>query len=670
MSGIKGISRLPRDTVRARRNATQLASNFTAIIGDGLEITGVGLLAIDLAANPGLAFSGGDLICKVAAPIALDATGVHLDFGAGLQNLAGVLTTDDAAIDHNALTNYAGNEHIDHTGVTLTAGVGIAGGGTIAANRTFDLDILGLTTDTIAAGDWVPFHDLADTPNKIAFSDFEGSLNHDALTNYAGNEHYVQTAITNVSSVLATGLVKVTTGTGALSVVADSTADWDAAFTHVTNDGTDHGFIDQDVQAAASPTFAGLTLGALAGVLKSAAGVISGGANLNDLGDVNAGAPANNDCLTWDTVTSKWIPEAVAGAGETNTASSSGTGVSLYYQKAGVDLEFNAIKSENNRLTVSLDGVSHDVELTIVEGNIDHNALTNYAGNEHIDHTGVTLTTGDGLTGGGTIAANRTFAVDLSATPGLEISGAKLQAKVNTARQINRAAAGLELRGTYANTTENYNAAQSAATIQTAIDLLPKYIAEDVTLTIQFADGTYTLSHVLSFRGFWGPGILALEGNAGESGLHMNQAVDLDFSGQDCHGIDLIGITCQYVSVTNLDVKIKTNVAHYAAIRIVGSVSTVYTDGCYLHGTSNTKGWGMHASANSYIRPYATYVGTIYAGLWCDFSKGFSRDVDDDAANPPQYGLVAYNNSTIGKRSTQPAGSVANELTGYGSVIR
>ena len=44
-------------------------------------------------------------------------------------------------------------------------------------------------------------------------------------------------------------------------------------------------------------------------------------------------------------------------------------------------------------------------------GDFDHNSLNNYDANKHIDHTGVTLTAGDGLTGGGTIAANRTFAV-------------------------------------------------------------------------------------------------------------------------------------------------------------------------------------------------------------------------------------------------------------------
>jgi len=47
-------------------------------------------------------------------------------------------------VDHDSLLNYDANDHIDHTTVTLTAGDGLSGGGTIAANRTFDVDMLGL----------------------------------------------------------------------------------------------------------------------------------------------------------------------------------------------------------------------------------------------------------------------------------------------------------------------------------------------------------------------------------------------------------------------------------------------------------------------------------------------------------------------------------------------
>ena len=52
-------------------------------------------------------------------------------------------TTESAiedSVEHDDLQGYVSNEHIDHTGVTLTAGTNLNGGGTIAANRTFNLD--------------------------------------------------------------------------------------------------------------------------------------------------------------------------------------------------------------------------------------------------------------------------------------------------------------------------------------------------------------------------------------------------------------------------------------------------------------------------------------------------------------------------------------------------
>lgn len=67
-----------------------------------------------------------------------------------------------------------------------------------------------------------------------------------------------------------------------------------------------------------------------------------------------------------------WV-ETTAGAagGESNTASSVGSGVSVYKQKTGVDLEFNAIKSENSLLAVALDASTNDIELTVSQANIN-----------------------------------------------------------------------------------------------------------------------------------------------------------------------------------------------------------------------------------------------------------------------------------------------------------
>ena len=86
------------------------ASNARTTLGLGSIST---LSSIDISANTNLAAS----------------TGITLT--------GDTLTTNDGEIVHDDLSGFVANEHIDHTSVTLTAGAGLTGGGTIAANRTF-----------------------------------------------------------------------------------------------------------------------------------------------------------------------------------------------------------------------------------------------------------------------------------------------------------------------------------------------------------------------------------------------------------------------------------------------------------------------------------------------------------------------------------------------------
>ena len=46
----------------------------------------------------------------------------------------------------------------------------------------------------------------------------------------------------------------------------------------------------------------------------------------------------------------------------------------------------------------------------------DHDQLTNFVANEHVDHSSVSITTGTGLSGGGDLTSTRTLSVDASQT--------------------------------------------------------------------------------------------------------------------------------------------------------------------------------------------------------------------------------------------------------------
>ena len=81
---------------------------------------------------------------------------------------------------------------------------------------------------------------------------------------------------------------------------------------------------------------------------------------------------------------------------------SSGNGLS-----GGGDITTNRTLSvlANTGITANSSGVFTD------DSAIVHDNLSGFVANEHINHTEVTLTAGDGLAGGGDISASRTFAV-------------------------------------------------------------------------------------------------------------------------------------------------------------------------------------------------------------------------------------------------------------------
>lgn len=56
------------------------------------------------------------------------------------------------------------------------------------------------------------------------------TVHHDYIAGYVPGEHFLQTDITNVDTDLATGLLTVTTSTGALGSTPDNTSEWDTAY--------------------------------------------------------------------------------------------------------------------------------------------------------------------------------------------------------------------------------------------------------------------------------------------------------------------------------------------------------------------------------------------------------------------------------------------------------
>lgn len=138
---------LPADKIIAvAYNATDDAFDVIGTINhDSLS----GYVADQHVAHSGVTITAGAGLTG-GGTIAASRT-IDVGAGTGITVAADSISTNDSAIVHDNLSGFVADEHVAHSGVTLTAGTGLSGGGTIAANRTFNLDISSLTAMTVAA---------------------------------------------------------------------------------------------------------------------------------------------------------------------------------------------------------------------------------------------------------------------------------------------------------------------------------------------------------------------------------------------------------------------------------------------------------------------------------------------------------------------------------------
>ena len=169
--------------------------------------------------------------------------------GAGITT-AGSLNQITISGDHDSLTNFVANEHIDHTAVTLTAGDGLSGGGTIASSRTFAVDLNELTTETtIADADFIAMVDATDSGSgKITFENLEdaifSSVSGDVLITEAGVASIQANSVALTTDTTGDYVGTLTGGTGITSTGATSgegiahSISVDVSQTQITSVGT------------------------------------------------------------------------------------------------------------------------------------------------------------------------------------------------------------------------------------------------------------------------------------------------------------------------------------------------------------------------------------------------------------------------------------------------
>jgi len=141
-------------------------------------------------------------------------------------------------------------------------------------------------------------------------------------------------------------------------------------------------------------------------------GIVSGSSQVTPL--LPSGVVSGSSQITYANISS--IPAGiVSGSSQINVSSTTGD-IALGTRTSG---NYVATITAGNGIVssgaTSGEGITHTISAGggVVSGSsqISHDSTTGYSANRHIDHTAVSITAGDGLTGGGDISSTRTLNV-------------------------------------------------------------------------------------------------------------------------------------------------------------------------------------------------------------------------------------------------------------------
>jgi hypothetical protein len=406
-------------------------------------------------------------------------------------------------VDHDSTTNFVANEHIDHTTVSITAGNGLTGGGTIASTRTINIGAgngITVNADDIEV-DMTVFDtgDLSEGSN-LYYTDARVKTKLNAETVISGSsqlttEFDTRYLNTDGDSVVS-GSSQVPMG-GDLSGNADNVtvdkvkgvsltsgeATQISNINSVTISNTQWGYLgdsNQGISTTDNVTFADgdftgdVSITGNLSVLGSATEiqtselrvedklitVASGSADSAAADGAGIEIDGANKSLQWDHNTSQFVFDAQVSSSvgfkgegglltgiDTDQVTEAGN---LYYTNtrvkaklnsedvisgssqlhADLDLRYLEISGENFDSNVKdkmnadevISGSSQlttefDIRYLNTNGDsvvsqsaqIDHDSTTGFVSNEHIDHSTITIGSGKGLIGGGTIVTSRSL---------------------------------------------------------------------------------------------------------------------------------------------------------------------------------------------------------------------------------------------------------------------
>ena len=219
-------------------------SSVTITAGSGL--TGGGDITTTRTINVG----AGDGISVAADSVAVDAT--------VLRTTGDSIVSASAQITHDSTTGFVANEHIDHSSVSITAGSGLTGGGTIAASRTIDI---GAGTGIDVAADAISV-DVSDfmtngANNRVLTATGTDAMNAESGLTYDGSNLDVTGGVRATGDVVAyyssdkrlkDNIIRIENPLEKVSKIGGYTYDWNDKQNTYEVGSKDFGVIAQEIQ--------------------------------------------------------------------------------------------------------------------------------------------------------------------------------------------------------------------------------------------------------------------------------------------------------------------------------------------------------------------------------------------------------------------------------------
>jgi hypothetical protein len=352
-----------------------------------------------------------------------DITNWDTAFGWGDHSAQGYLT---AMAVYNSDSLVSTRTKLNFYNGTATTAVVTDDGGTGSADITFNV-----VPGSINTGD------LNNNANFVTQTEFDNNLagtnnttsftptlaHHPATKAWVESQITASTGIDNISEADDTDITTPSTGQ---ILIYDGTDSWDNVSMSGGATINSSGVVTLTNSSVTGQQLTGLNVasgGSITGTdtIKQAFGKLSHDqSDLITLSGVSRGA---TDLATFTGTTipdNRTIKEAIQDL-ETAVESAAGGGITAAYSfmtdgattstAAGNDtFEF---RSANNAITVAVtndDATYNDnLLLTFNVGNVDHDSLSGFVGNEHINHGSVSITAGTGLDGGGDITTSRTL---------------------------------------------------------------------------------------------------------------------------------------------------------------------------------------------------------------------------------------------------------------------